>query len=293
MNKKLTMFAARVLCALMMSASIASAQTWEAGVAAEVEAQAHLIHLAHAAGAPAHQPEALAALLDLVSREAAAGRRPVVMFDLDDTLVDTGYRQMRIIQEFAAQPDVQARFPQAARLMSGIEYRHLHYDLGDTLSALGVSDAAILRELTAFWLARFFDSRYLLLDQANPGGVDYVREMRRRGGIVVYLTGRWEEMRPGTEESMARMGYPPANGSDVFLMMKPDRRQTDIDFKNAAFSDVARLGEVVGGFENEPANVNAYEERFAGGIYIFLDTRHSTTTTVPAPGIFWVGDFRY
>lgn len=103
----------------------------------------------------------------------------------------------------------------------------------------------------------------------------------------------WEEMRPGTVQSMARIGYPAADGRNVVLMLKPIRAQTDIDFKKVAFNDIAQLGQVVGGFENEPATVNAYQERFQSGIYIFLDTRHSTTNAVPAPSIFWVGDFRY
>jgi hypothetical protein len=282
------------IAALALFASFAAAQNWEGSVLAGAAGQVSRIRTL-AQLPQSRNPAALEALLDLVEQSARAGRSPVVMFDLDDTLIDTGYRQMAIIKEFAGQADVRARFPDAAAKMGAMEYRHLHYDLGDTLKAIGIADSgSILPELTTFWLARFFDSAYLsAYDQANPGGVDYVREVLRRGGKAVYLTGRWTEMRPGTEQSMARMGYPPADGRNVFLMLKPDRKQSDIDFKKVAFADIAKLGEVVGGFENEPANVNAYQERFVTGFYIFLDTRHSTTNIVPAPSINWVGDFRY
>jgi hypothetical protein len=293
------------IAVLALLAAPAAAQVWEASAGADAAAQIARVRSAvksapsRPAAAPlpsgsAHQPAALKALLDLVGRTARAGKTPVVMFDLDDTLIDTGYRQMAIIKEYAAQADVRARFPGAADKMGAIRYGDLHYDIGDTLKALGVAETgAILPELTAFWAARFFDNGYLQLDHANPGGVDYVREVLRRGGKAVYLTGRWEAMRPGTAQSMARMGYPPADGQNVILMMKPDRAQSDIDFKKVAFGDIAGLGQVVGGFENEPANVNAYQERFQTGIYIFLDTRHSTTAAVPLPSIFWIGDFRY
>jgi hypothetical protein len=278
--KKLIL-AAAVLAVL---APFAAADSWEALLTAGAASQIAQIR--------AHNPSSLHALLDLVEQTSRAGRTPVVMFDLDDTLVDTGFRQMSIIREFAAQADVQAHFPGPAAKMSAVQYGDLHYDLGDTLKALGVTDAAVLAELTPFWAARFFDNAYLQVDQANPGGVDYVREVLRQGGKAVYLTGRWEDMRPGTARSLYRMGYPAADGRTVFLMMKPTRAQTDIDFKKIAFNDIALLGQVVGGFENEPANVNAYQERFQTGVYIFLDTRHSTTAAVPGPSIFWVGDFR-
>lgn len=293
-----------ILAVLTLTVPLA-AQTWEASAGADAAAQIARVRVlvrqapprpsAALRPGPAHEPAALAALLDLVSESARLGRTPVVLFDLDDTLIDTGYRQRAIIQEYAAQANVQTRFPDAASRMSATRYADLRYNLGDTLQALGVAEIpAILPDLTAFWAARFFENAYLSsLDQANPGGVDFVREVLRRGGKAVYLTGRWEAMRPGTEQSMARMGYPAADGRNVLLMMKPDRAQSDIDFKKVAFEDIAKLGEVVGGFENEPANVNAYQERFRTGLYIFLDTRHSTTAAVPLPSIYWVGDFQY
>lgn len=294
--------------ALLVPFCWASAQQdWETEMAAAGAAQiaavrafgqrAHVppaIPLEAPRGRPTHQPAALRSLLDRVGQTAASGKAPVILFDLDDTLIDTAYRHMTIIKEFAGQADVQGRFPDAARKMGALGYGGVRYQLVDTLNAVGVAEAEkILPELTTFWSARFFDNAYLLLDQANAGAVDYVRETIARGGTVVYLTGRWEQMRLGTEQSMKGMGFPLANGRNVFLMMKPDRQQSDIDFKKAAFDEIARLGEVVGGCENEPANVNAYQQRFPEGIYIFLDTRHSTTAAVPLPSIFWVGDFRY
>jgi hypothetical protein len=251
------------------------------------------IAFAIAAPKPAYRPEALGALLERVSAAARNGESPVVMFDLDDTLLDPAYRNIAILREFAAQPDFAARFPAEARLLAAVRYEHIRYNLADSVKAAGVADSsAFLADLTAFWSARFFDNRWLLLDKANAGGVAFVREVLARGGKAVYLTGRWEAMRPGTAACLAANGFPAADGSRIFLMMKPDKAESDVSFKVRAFEEIAKLGPVAGGFENEPQNVNAYLARFPGGLMIFLDTRHSTTAVEPAPGIAWVADFR-
>src|SRR4051812_26854489 len=121
-----------IMTLLAAFASRAAAQPWEAAVAADISAQSRAVRFAGlgaaqpapkpvlALRAPAHQPEALTALLDLVESKARTGARPVVIFDLDDTLVNTGYRNVAIIKEFDDLPWVRARFPEAAAQMSAV-----------------------------------------------------------------------------------------------------------------------------------------------------------------------------
>jgi len=74
--------------------------------------------------------------------------------------------------------------------------------------------------------------------------------------------------------------------------MKPDPKMDDLQFKRDAFAQIEHLGEVVGVFENEPANINAMADAFPGAVAVFVDTIHSPKPDVPAERVEWVRDFR-
>lgn len=246
-----------------------------------------------------YEPQALRLLIDEVQDAVGHGVKPVVLFDIDDTLVNTAGRHLRILREFLAQEQIRSDFPAESALLAGrLELSLMRYEITDTARDAGIRDAGFLDRLSRFWLARFFDNDYLPEDPANPGAVDYVKEVVGRGAVAVYLTGRWEELRPGTEEMLRKNDFPAPDGRRVILAMKPDRRQKDDAYKDEKLPELARLGKVVGGFENEPKNVNIFKQRFPDGIMIFLDTKTSgqkdpaSGRPIPVnPTIPWVADF--
>jgi len=67
----------------------------------------------------------------------------------------------------------------------------------------------------------------------------------------------------------------------------------DLEFKKSQFRPLAALGEVVGVFENEPANINAMADAFPNAKAIFLDTIHSPKLDVPEDRVNWVRDFNF
>ena len=255
-----------------------------------------------------HDPAALDRLLAKVSRAAAkaaqTGKQPIVLFDIDDTLTDSGARNLRILKEFIAQPDVQAAHPQdAAKLEKILTLAQMRYYYSDTFLEVGVHNPALLGRLQTFWKSHFFRNDYIPEDPAYPGAAAFVKEVVARGGIPVYLTGRWMSgatgsMEPGTLAGLAKHGFPRPDGINAVLMLKPDEAQADADFKAGALKQIAGMGEVVGGFENEPKNINIFKARFPSGQMIFLDTKTAAekdpATQKPidvAGGIAWVGDF--
>jgi hypothetical protein len=69
------------------------------------------------------------------------------------------------------------------------------------------------------------------------------------------------------------------------LDAQPDRKISDLEFKKTAFADILKMGDVVGAFENEPANVNAYLEAFKNAVAVFVDTRSSQDIAQPDAAI--------
>lgn len=227
------------------------------------------------------QAEVLGGLLE----DAAKEKGSLVVFDLDDTLLLTARRHLRILREYAQKRE------EAARLAE-LKPHHLRYGILDTAKDAGLSDEAILAELKDFWFKRFFTNEYLLEDAANEGAAAYCRDIRSAGSGVVYLTGRDEAMREGTLANLRSHGFPTPDAKDVHLMLKPRFDTPDHEFKDEAISRIKKMGRLAGSFENEPTHINLFHAAFPTGRHIFVDTKHSGKPVVPHPSLPWIKDFR-
>ncbi len=231
------------------------------------------------------QKELLDALLDDVARRPGA----IVVFDLDDTLFSTADRHLRILAEFAAA--IETQDARSAGILRGITREQLRYSVVDTAAEHGL-DEKLAKDLRGFWFARFFKNPYLLEDSIVPGGPEYAAEVIKRGGRSFYMTGRDEGMREGTEASLLRHGFPDPDGAKAALVLKPRFDSPDFAFKTEAVGRIAEQGDVVGSFENEPAHVNLFIERFPKGRHFLLETKHSGKPVTPNPATLRIKDFR-
>ena len=226
-------------------------------------------------------------LLDSIEATASEhGAGGVGVFDLDGCLFDTRSRQVHIFREFASKA--------GALELYSVEAKHFKdWDLGNTLRNAGVSASCIsnvLDELKTFWFDRFFTSRYVSFDHAMPGAVDLVQRCRAKGLKIVYLTGRDETMRAGTEGSLRGFGFP-LDGQECRLMVKPDFETDDTEFKDAALLAIAKMGQPVLFMDNEPANVNKFKDRYPEAQVVFVETDHSPRPDEPYEGLPWLRSF--
>lgn len=229
------------------------------------------------------------ALLDGLLADVAAKPGAIVVFDLDDTLFSTADRHLRILAEFAAR--VETSNARAADLLRSIQREKLRYSIVDTATDHGVEEK-LAKDLKDFWFARFFKNPYLLEDSIIPGGPEFAAEVIARGGRAFYMTGRDEGMREGTEASLLRHKFPEPDGKGATLVLKPRFDAPDFAFKQEALAKIAEQGEVVGSFENEPAHVNLFIERFPKGKHFLLATKHSGKPVEPHPATIRIQDFR-
>jgi phosphoglycolate phosphatase-like HAD superfamily hydrolase len=213
----------------------------------------------------------------LLSRASGA----VVVFDLDDTLFLTAQRHLRILREYAAVDG-------AARPLAELGPAALHYSIVDTAKAAGLDDAGFLSSLRDFWFARFFKNEYLSSDEPVPGAAQYCRELESAGARLVYMTGRDEAMRAGTESALAAHGFPTRHD----LILKPRFDTPDLEFKTAALARVREMGAVAGAFENEPLHVNLFRDAFPDALIFLLETKHSGRPVEPHPSAIRLRDFR-
>lgn len=235
------------------------------------------------------------AVLDSLLEEArlnkARGLAPVVILDLDDTLLSTAQRHIRILREYACERHVLARSGGDALLLAQVEPCRLRYSIADTASAAGVRNAGLVADLRSYWFDRFFTNDYLLEDEPIAGAPEYCQELRAGGACLVYMTGRDETMRDGTMAGLQRHGFPLPGAEGVSLSLKPSFDTPDLEYKRQALKAIELQGGVLGGFENEPAHVNLLQQAFPDAMMVFVNTKHSGKPVAPRPEIPWIRDF--
>ena len=235
-----------------------------------------------------YSPEALIKVKDRVSESVKLEKNPVLIFDLDDTLINTRERSLRILKEFANENRID---PEASRRIGSLQLVDVQYVLEDTLRGLGLTDANLIKTANQYWLTRFFSNDYCAHDQPTRGAASYVTMLVDMGATVVYLTGRdMPRMETGTIENLRNQHFP-LDLPRVKLMMKPNKEMDDLQFKKDAFQKISELGVVLAGFENEPANINAMKAQFPDATMVFLDSIHSKKPDTVSDGVFWVRSF--
>ena len=83
---------------------------------------------------------ALLAVWLSVQAAAADGRTPVLIFDLDETLLDSRPRTARIIHEYANEPAVVASYPRESKISAALAYEQISYELTDTMLRAEIFD---------------------------------------------------------------------------------------------------------------------------------------------------------
>jgi hypothetical protein len=245
-------FAQQARCLVVLRPHMATIPSWQApfGARADRAEQSRILRAALGALRPA---------------------RPAAAFDLDSTLLMNRVRQARIVREFG-------KTYGDARLAACPPEAIVSWDLADSASLCGLERReidAVRESLKQFWRERFFTSEYCRDDEPVAGAHDFLQAVLRQGGEILYITGRHEEMGPGTIESFRAAGFPLPDGTRVQLWLKPKLADDDDAWKEICHRRLLELSGIACAFDNEPTHVNAYKRSFPEAVVVHLDTDHS------------------
>jgi hypothetical protein len=212
-------------------------------------------------------------IVDRAHARAAAGAHPVLVFDLDGTLLDNRPRVVALLHELGEH--WKTSHPEAAARCLAATVGHIGYGVIDNLKRLGVDEALLHEEGLGFWKKRFFTDDYQVHDVPIPGAVAFARACRDTGALLVYLTGRdLPGMAIGTFKSLRDLGFP-IGTMGAKLVTKPAFEIPDTEFKRSVAAELLRYGEVIAVFDNEPANCNLLLEAHPMCDSVFVDTQHA------------------
>lgn len=197
---------------------------------------------------------------------------PVVVLDLDGTLMDNRPRSAAIMRDLGEA--WRTRHPEASAALLQARPENLAYLFSDSLRRLRIVDPVLVAEANEYWRRRFFTDDDLRHDVAVAGSVNFVRACHARGATIVYLTGRdLPMMGLGTFASLRTLGFP-LGVAGVEIILKPDAQMADEAFKRMVAPTLGRVGDVVASFDNEPANCNVFKEIYPNAEIVFVDTQH-------------------
>jgi hypothetical protein len=208
-----------------------------------------------------------------VAATKAAGKTPLVVFDLDDTLVDTATRTRAIFLDALRSPSAPAGADQAAEQLDYLCLSEYVVDIEGNLDR-GEFASNIRRYLHDAWVKSGLTDRYL--DRAVPfrGGPAFVADLRARGATVVYLTNRnGKRIREGTLRALDARGFP-VDRDGAILVMQPGDHEDSLSWKQEEAEKLEARGVVVATFENEPANVRMYRALFPEAVPVLMVSRH-------------------
>lgn len=233
-------------------------------------------------------PTPFQGVMDRVKAAAKVHKRPIVVFDLDDTLVRTAPRNYAVLGDWSkttAGAPYQAGFAK-------VKVDEIGWGIDGTLDTMGVP-ADERKGLMKFWADHFFSSDYLKYDLPNPGAVAYAKAVHDAGAHVIYMSGRNDAtMRAGTEASIKQHGFPwDPTGKTVTLVLKSYKGGDDAAYKEKESTKLPALGEVEAAVDNEPGNCNAFHHSLPKATVILLEKPHSPNPPALEGGILRAKDF--
>lgn len=234
------------------------------------------------------QTRVLQGILERARQRTSSGP-PVVVFDLDGTLMDNRPRVVAILHELAE--EWRAKHPEAAEACARATPEQIGYGFIENLRRLGVSQRELHDIGLAFWKQRFFADLHIRHDIEVPGARAFARACYDAGAVIVYFTGRdLPNMALGSFASLRDLGFP-IGVVGTELVTKPAFEIPDTEFKRAAAPQFARLGEVVAVFDNESANCNLFLDAHPMCTAVFLDTQCAPDPPPLDPRVHVVGSF--
>lgn len=212
------------------------------------------------------------------------GHKSLAVFDIDSTLFDVSPRVERIIQDFAAEPEFQAKFPKQIQILKDIRTHRKDWGFKHALERAGLDGhhSELQEALHDYWLPRFFSNEYLQYDLPYDGAVEYVNAVANRGAEVVYLTGRdVARMGPGSALTLKQAGFP-LDDQQTRLVLKPHRSMDDAEFKTDWFAclEPNKYADMWF-FENEPVNIHHLRARQPQVNVVFFESTHAGKAPAP------------
>ncbi len=228
---------------------------------------------------------------DTLTRRVISAKKsdksPLMIFDLDGTLVEHHYRIYHVFVDLARE----LNFPEDAKsLIFDSNPEEYGYHPRETLENIGLNEE-LIEKMLAPWLKYFLSSKFLHYDHPMKGAYYFVRNILSLGVKVVYLTGRdVPNMGEGTRAWLEKFNFLDNSGLTE-LNMKKDLSISNAESKRLACEEINASGQAVLVVENEPKELEFMLGVFPKSIGVLIDSPNSGLPARLPSDIFRIKQF--
>ena len=204
------------------------------------------------------------AVLADVEARVRLGQRCVMVWDIDNTLVDTRYRTQAAARTFAAQ--WQGKRPPELERLASVKIRDVGRDAAETCRNLGIVDPIVVERFGALWERFFWYGENLHYDRRIGKTADMAWAAWWAGAENRYLTGRVETLPDGSEglrlptlRQLVQQGLPDARSDHLFLKPRYDGYRTP-EYKTGQLFDWVKEGLHVASFTTDGTRDISYAQ---------------------------------
>lgn len=235
-----------------------------------------LVVFAHSAWS---MPWGLQAIVAEIQSDADQGMIPIVVTDLDETIIDSTPRRYLSFRDSLRTICGDHRKDDCAKI-SGINLIDIfkqpnRYDDAELFRGIGIRSEMLISELAMQGTQFYLSGRHLEADQAIPGALEFVQALQDAGARIFYVSSRYQDTQlNGTLASLRELGFE-ATPSKENVILRP-RDQDSLAFKKASFERIRSWAKenhasVKLVMENEPENMNAMMDTFPDAQAIFVE----------------------
>ncbi|MHA1269159.1 MAG: HAD family hydrolase [Candidatus Helarchaeota archaeon] len=172
-----------------------------------------------------------------------------IIFDIDDTIMDTTNRRWIIYEKLKSSynlPYIPIK-----------EFKN-YYNLTDGLKKYNFNKTE-LSLINQKFLKSFLSNKYLKEDIPFPGVRDFIQMVYDLNYNIIFLTGRDKKMRKATIKSFNSFKIP-INKNNILLIMKNNTNISDLDFKLEFIKNFYKKNKIICIIDNDSEICNAFRK---------------------------------
>lgn len=220
---------------------------------------------------------------------AGAGSTPLLVIDLDGTLIDYTLRTRMIFLQAVDTLHLPGTIAESVKQIKPGQY---DYDPKTTLIGAGIDDDDTLNRLLDFWDKYYFSNYYLHYDKPMPGAYDFIQNIAALKMGIVYLTGRdYRNMAAGTRAWLQKNHFLNSSDPGRSVLMKDNLSLTNFEAKANNREKIAGLGQPILIVDNEPIDLQTMLEHFPEAVPVLADTPNSGKPAKLPADILTIRDF--